>query len=82
MPTVKAVRLSGGRVPSVGRVEVDYFGNGRVWGSVCDNGWSLENANVVCRQLGYSQAIGAPIGTAFGEGICNISHTHIISVVG
>ena len=44
------VRLAGSGVPYSGRVEVCVHG---VWGSVCDEDWDEEDANVVCRQLDY-----------------------------
>lgn len=34
-----------------GRVEICFS---RVWGTVCNSRWSVHDAVVVCRQLGYS----------------------------
>ena len=39
-----------------GRVEVKIGG---VWGTIHDLDWELEEARVVCRQLGYADAISA-----------------------
>ncbi len=45
------VRLVDGMNAHEGRVEVCYFSS---WGTVCHYGWSVSDATVVCRQLGYS----------------------------
>lgn len=57
-----AVRLSDGARASEGRVEVCM---NSVWGTVCDDGWGLPDATVVCRQLRYSVIGAIPRPLAF-----------------
>ncbi|KAG6933879.1 protease, serine 12, partial [Chelydra serpentina] len=45
-----AIRLAGGKSSHEGRLEVHYSGQ---WGTVCDDGWTELNTQVVCRQLGF-----------------------------
>ena len=47
--TQGTIRLQGGNATS-GRVEIC---NNAVWGTVCDDLWGTQEAQVVCRQLGY-----------------------------
>ncbi|XP_025756230.1 deleted in malignant brain tumors 1 protein [Oreochromis niloticus] len=59
------IRLAGSQSPSSGRVEI-YHNNS--WGTVCDDGWDINDAQVVCRQLVYGTALAAPKEAHFGEG--------------
>lgn len=48
------LRILGGLNTTAGRIEV-YFNN--EWGTICDDYWSRNDAQVACRQLGFS-AVG------------------------
>lgn len=59
------LRLRGGDSVCSGRVEVWHSGS---WGTVCDDSWSLAEAEVVCQQLGCGHALEALRDAAFGPG--------------
>ena len=78
------VRLVGGSVSSEGRVEIFYNGQ---WGTVCDDLWGMNDANVVCRSLDFPGATEAVTRAGFGQGTgpilldnvgCSGSETHIL----
>ncbi|XP_037830334.1 scavenger receptor cysteine-rich domain-containing group B protein-like [Kryptolebias marmoratus] len=62
------VRLSGPTSCS-GRVEVYYGG---VWGTVCDQGFDMNDAEVVCREVGCEAAYGVRSQAYFGQGTGSI----------
>ncbi|EDV27497.1 uncharacterized protein TRIADDRAFT_53242 [Trichoplax adhaerens] len=74
-------RLVGGSGHDSGRLEVFYKG---VWGTVCDDGFSMTNADVVCQQLGFVSAISYSNGQNSGQGViwlddvyCNGSESNL-----
>ena len=59
------IRLSGSSNTYSGRVEYCYNG---IFGTICDDEWSLQDANVACRQLGFVGARRAYGSAYFGPG--------------
>lgn len=46
---------------------MEIFHNGE-WGTVCSDSWDINDANIVCKQLGYPQATQAFTGASHGQG--------------
>ncbi|XP_071486160.1 scavenger receptor cysteine-rich domain superfamily protein-like [Diadema antillarum] len=77
------LRLVDGLSPDHGRLEIfhDYE-----WGTICDYSWSMEDAVVACRQLGFLRVVTANVFYGGGEGpihlkrvSCNGSESKLIN---
>ncbi len=66
--------------PHEGRVEV-LLNSSTEWGTVCDDDWQGEDAEVVCRQLGYKGIMKEPERAQFGEGTGRI-WLHNVACIG
>eukprot|EP00118_Oscarella_pearsei_P024885 m.307022 g.307022 ORF g.307022 m.307022 type:complete len:605 (+) comp41827_c0_seq1:242-2056(+) len=61
------VRLVDGNRTNTNKGRVEVYHNGE-WGTVCDDFWGLSDARVVCRQLGFVDALKAVTGGVFEPG--------------
>ena len=59
------IRLTNGTDETEGQVEI-YLKD--EWGTICDNNWDINDANVVCNQLGFLGAFEAVLSGGFGKG--------------
>nr|XP_055046945.1 scavenger receptor cysteine-rich type 1 protein M130-like [Misgurnus anguillicaudatus] len=65
IPSPLDIRLVNGSNLCFGRVEVLYNNQ---WGTVCDAGWDLADAAVVCNSMGCGTPLVAATGAFFGQG--------------
>ena len=50
---------------------MEVYHNGE-WGTVCDDGWDLNDAQVVCNELGLGDAVVATDRAFYGQGLGQI----------
>lgn len=61
------VSLWNGSNPTEGRVEIYYNGE---WGTICDDQWTMNEANIICYQLGFPGALFALGNSRYSDLVC------------
>jgi hypothetical protein len=72
------IRLFGGRTENEGTVLIYHDGQ---WGSICDRGWDIRDANVACYQLGFQRALQSLRYSPFGPGRSKLDFAIFLSFV-
>lgn len=72
------IRFRAGSRHSEGRVEIRHEGR---WGTICDDGWDITDANVACRQMGFGTAYEATHYASFGQGVGKVWVFNYVSEV-
>ena len=57
-----------------GRLEVNVDGE---WGTICDTGFDMNEANVVCRAMGFGSAKSLQIRASYGQGTGKIHYSSL-----
>jgi deleted-in-malignant-brain-tumors protein 1 len=72
--SLQIYRTRGSALPWEGRLEVRVDG---VWGTVCDTDFTIEEANIVCRAMGYGSATTYRYRAFYGRGVGPIHYTDL-----
>ena len=75
-PPAGTLRLVDGEVEHEGRLEMYYDGQ---WGTICNDYWTNEDADVACKQLGYSEGSEGNASIAIARGISGRVRDRFIS---
>ncbi|KAM9329870.1 lysyl oxidase homolog 3 [Gastrophryne carolinensis] len=69
-------RLAGfPRKHNEGRIEVFY---NQEWGTICDDDFTMDNAHILCRHLGFTEATGWTHSAKYGKGVGRIWLDNVI----